>query len=88
MQVYVDGKVNFFLKNGPNPASFCLFLFFFSHCKEKYSTNLTINYKSIDGVLGTQTRGSRMVGTDESTELWRHPIFERCLYDLSNVLEL
>ena len=58
MQVYVDGKVNFFLKNGPNPASFCLFLFFFSHCKEKYSTNLTINYKSIDGVLGSRTEAA------------------------------
>ena len=30
--------------------------------------------KSIDGVLGTQTRGGRMVGADESTELWRHVI--------------
>ena len=29
--------------------------------------------KSIDGVLGTGTRGGRMVGSDESTELWRHP---------------
>ena len=25
------------------------------------------NYKSIDGVFGTQTQGSRMVGADEST---------------------
>ena len=24
-------------------------------------------------MLGTQTRGSRMVGADESIELWRHP---------------
>ena len=24
-------------------------------------------------MLGTQTQGSRMEGTDESTELWRHP---------------
>ena len=31
------------------------------------------NDKSVDGVLGTQTGGGRMVGTDESTELWRHP---------------
>ena len=30
--------------------------------------------KSIDGVLVTQTRGGRMVGAEESTELWRHPI--------------
>ena len=29
--------------------------------------------KSIDGMLGTQTWGGRMVGADESTELWRHP---------------
>ena len=33
--------------------------------------NLTI--KSVDGVLGTRTQGGRMVGVDESTELWRHP---------------
>ena len=45
--------------------------FRFSH--GKYSTNLTINYKSVDGMPGTRTRGSRMVGADESTELWRHP---------------
>ena len=31
--------------------------------------------KSVDGVLGTQTRGGRMVGADESTELWRHPSY-------------
>ena len=50
---------------------FCLFSFF-SH--DKYST-ITINDKSFDGVLGTRTRGSRMVGADESTELWhqQHP---------------
>ena len=30
--------------------------------------------KSIDGVLGIQTRGRRMVGADETTELWR-PLF-------------
>ena len=29
--------------------------------------------KSIDGVLGIQTRGCRMVGVDETTELWRPP---------------
>ena len=27
--------------------------------------------KSIDGVLGIRTRGLRMVGADETTELWR-----------------
>ena len=46
-------------------------LFNYFHSFHKYSTNLTINYKSIDGVLGTWTRGSRMVGADKSTELCR-----------------
>ena len=31
--------------------------------------------KSIDGVLGIRTRGRRMVGADETMELWRPPIF-------------
>ena len=38
-------------KNGPNPASICLFSFF-SH--DIYSTN-TINEKSVDGILGPRT---------------------------------
>ena len=29
--------------------------------------------KSVDGVLGIRTRGRRMVGEDETTELWWHP---------------
>ena len=29
--------------------------------------------KSVDGVLGIQTRGRRMVDADETTELWRPP---------------
>ena len=33
-----------------------------------------MNDKSVNGVLGSQTRGSRMEGADESTELWQHPI--------------
>ena len=58
-----------FLK-GPNPASFCLFLFF-SH--DKYRTNMTINDKRIGGVLGTRTQGGRIADADEPTELWWHP---------------
>ena len=51
-----------------------LFIFdHFSLCKDKYVTNLTINEKSIDGMLNSQTWGGRMEGADESTELWRHP---------------
>ena len=29
--------------------------------------------KSVDGVLGIRTQGHRMVGEDETTELWRPP---------------
>ena len=29
--------------------------------------------KTIEGMLGSQTRGGRMEGADESTELWQHP---------------
>ena len=29
-------------------------------------------YKSLDDMLGTQTRGGMMEGADESIELWRH----------------
>ena len=47
-------------------AFFCLFSFF---SQDKYSANLTINDKSLGGVLGTQTWGGRMVGVYDSTEL-------------------
>ena len=53
-----------------NPASFCLFSIF---SQGKYSKNLTLNYKSKNVVLGTQTEGGRIVGTDESSELWWPP---------------
>ena len=36
-------------------------------------TNIPItkfDYKSVDGVRGIQTQDRRMVGKDESTELW------------------
>ena len=68
---YTAKMTRFFLKNGPNLASFCLFSFF-SHDKYSavYSTNLTVNDKSVDGVFRwSRTRCGRMVGADESTEL-------------------
>ena len=46
-------------KNGPIPASFCLFSFF-----SRY--NCDTNWKSIDCVLGIRTQGRRMVGADEA----------------------
>ena len=57
----------FFLKkNGPIPASFVYF--------RSFLVTISIQTeKSIDGVLGIRTRGRRMVGADETTELWRPP---------------
>ena len=37
------------------------------------STNLAVNDKSVDGVLGTWTHGGRIEGADKSTELRRTP---------------
>ena len=37
---------------------------------------LTIGIWSVDCVLGTWTRSSRIEGADESTELWWHPNLE------------
>ena len=59
-----------------------VFISFFSHYK--YSTN-TLNDKSIDGVLGTRTRGSRMVGVDQFTQLWRHPYIVYKVYHGSSL---
>ena len=56
MQFIRDVATMFFLKNGPNQASFCFLISYFSH--DKYSTN-TINDKSVVGVLGTRTRAGR-----------------------------
>ena len=67
LKFYFKPRARFF--NGPHPDSFCLFSSFTYHI---YCTN-TINDRSVDGVLGTWSRGSRMVGADEATELWQHP---------------
>ena len=68
--VIVSTYMFFYKKYGPNPASFCLFSSF-SQYNDKYSTKF--DYKSVDGVLGIRTRDRRMVGANESTELWRLP---------------
>ena len=56
----------FFLKWAKPEKNRPLFIYF-------YSTILTRNDTSFYGVVGTQTQGSKMVGADKSTELWRHP---------------
>ena len=52
--------------NGLNPA-FCVYFCSF------HMTNITMNDKSINGMLGTQTQGSCMVSVDKFTELWWPP---------------
>ena len=59
-------KRNVFLNIGQSQPLFRL-LSSFSHHKS------ITNWKSVDGVLGIQTRGRKMVGTDETTELWQQP---------------
>ena len=55
-----------FLKNGPIPASFSVYFRLFNM--------LQFKLKSVDSVLGNRTRGGRMEGANESTELRRHPL--------------
>ena len=72
--------LNIFLKMGLTQPLFGFYFRSFSQHKDKYSTNFTINDKSIDGVLGSRTRGGMMEGADESTELWLHPICLNILF--------
>ena len=60
-------EINSFFKKWANP---CLFFVYF----RPFLTTSSIMQieKSIDGVLGIRTRGRRMVGADNTTELWRH----------------
>ena len=60
--------VNLFVKKWAKPGLFFFIFLLPTHCKDKYSTNLTVNDRSKDGVLGSRTRGSRMEGADESIE--------------------
>ena len=75
--VLIHSMQSLFFENVPNPASYCLFSFL---SRDKYSTNLTRNDESLDGILGTQTRGGSMVGANETTELLRHPHLMQSLW--------
>ena len=63
----------------PIPASFL----FHNAMTNTYSINLTINDKSVEGVLGTRNRGSRMEAADESTDLWRHVCVRGIPFDIN-----
>ena len=56
----------FFLKMGQYRPLFVYFRSFLSIISIQIE-------KSIDDVLGIRTRGRRVVGIDETTELWRPP---------------
>ena len=56
-----------FFKMSQTQPLFRLFLSFSQH-NNKYSTHLTINAKSVDGVFGIWTQDCSMDGADESTD--------------------
>ena len=58
---------------GASPA-----FFYFCPCL-KTMTNLTLNGRSIDGVIGIRTWDRRMAGEDESSKLWRAPLSGPCV---------
>ena len=55
-------------------ASFCLF------SSSPHATIIIKFNTIIDGVLGARTQGGRMEGSDEYTELWRHPNYKKNLH--------
>ena len=59
-------KNHLLLLKGPNPSSF---LFIFVLFKMQRCEYVTINDKSVDGVLGIRTQGGRMEDADKSSEL-------------------
>ena len=63
-------KVFFFFKK----MGQTILLIFVLFKRQIYCKNLTISDKALNDVFGTRTWGGRMVGSDESTVLWRHPI--------------
>ena len=68
----------FFKWANPGLFLFTFVLFTFQFEWQIYNLN-NIKWKSVDGVLGTQTRDGKMEGADVSTELWRHPTKSKCL---------
>ena len=70
---YLTTKFFISFLNGPIPASFVYFRYFLD------TISIIQTEKSVDGLLGIQTRGRRMVGTDDTTELWRPPKVQKIL---------
>ena len=55
---------------------------FFVYFRPYHITNQLQIEKSVDGVLEIRTQGRRMVGTDETTELWRPPLLSNVMANL------
>ena len=67
-------RILFFkIGGGASPA-----FFYFCPCL-KTMTNLTLNGRSRDGVIGIRTWDRSMAGEDESSKLWRAPLSGPCV---------
>ena len=71
--------MNIYFFNGPNPASLFIFVLFYTQW-QKFSKNVIRE----DGVLGIRTRDHRMIGADESTEIWLFPCAYLFFYHLGS----
>ena len=63
--------MHLFFKQMAKPGQGFPLFSFFPH--DNISQICNLNDKSLDCVLGTQTHGGRIVGSDESTEPLLHP---------------
>ena len=61
-------KCQTFFKKWANPSLLIVYFRFFLNTISIIQTE-----KSVDGVVGIQTHGRRMVGPDDTTELWGPP---------------
>ena len=64
-------NIRLFLNIGSTRPLFVFIFVLFSIQRQIYSA--IFDYKSIDGVPGIRTLDRRIVGADESTELWQIP---------------
>ena len=67
------------LFNGAIPTSFCFYF-----CPFLITISIIQIVKSVDGLLGFQTRGRRMVVADDTTELWQPPLGRNLLVSVSS----
>ena len=82
-RILISIDISFFKIGKTRP----LFVIFFPFTISTKTNILQCEYdKSVNYMLGTQTRGSRMVGAEEFTELRRHPYLTISLHIFANNL--